>query len=238
MSMKSVQQAVGAAAYPGRGIVVGKSKDLNSAVIAYFIMGRSDNSRNRVFEPYEGGIRTRAHDESKMTDPSLIIYSPVRVLNDYTIVTNGDQTDTIYDALANGKTFGDALMTRTFEPDKPNYTPRISALVRLGGGDFCYGMSILKSDDGDPKSAVRAFFHYENPAPGIGRFIHTYAQDAEALISFSGEPEKVSLDGGIDELAEGIYGALDEENKVSLFLRFIDLATGETESRIINKLST
>lgn len=233
--MKSVIKAAAATSYPGRGIVIGKSADGAHAICAYFIMGRSVNSRNRVFVKDRDGLRTKAFDEAKLTDPSLVIYSPVRVYRDMTIVTNGDQTDTVYDFLSKGRSFEEALMTRTFEPDPPNFTPRISGLIRRAGGDFSYSMSILKSDEGDENCPVRAFFHYENPKPGEGRFIHTYAQDGDPLPSFAGEPEKVLLSGGIDEISKALFSALNEENRVSLFVRFIDLGAGTYEDRIINK---
>jgi IMP cyclohydrolase len=233
--MTTLAQAVRADAYPGRGIAIGRSEDGRSAVIAYFIMGRSVNSRNRVFVPDGDGLKTRAFDASKLTDPSLIIYAPVRVLGDVTIVTNGDQTDTIRDFLARGQSAEAALKTRAFEPDAPNFTPRISALVAREGGDFSYMLSILKSDDGDPACTVRAFYHYENPKGGEARFIHTYKGDGEPLPSFEGEPEKVRISGGIDAFAADLYAALDEENKVALFVRYIDIVSGRCETRIVNK---
>lgn len=219
--------------YPGRGIVLGKTPDGGKAVIAYFIMGRSENSRNRVFEITEDGIRTRAFDESKMTDPSLIIYHPVRVVGTDTVVTNGDQTDTIRDFLLEGKVFAQPLKTRTFEPDCPNYTPRISGLVHADGS---YALSILKSADGDPSSCRRQFFGYENPLAGQGHFIHTYQGDGDPLPSFEGEPEQVAIPAlGTQKLADWIWTNLNADNKVSLFVRTIDLACGETDTVIINK---
>ena len=218
--------------YPGRGIAIGKTPCGKKLRIAYFIMGRSENSRNRVFVEDGEGIRTQAFDESKMKDPSLIIYAPVRVIGDTTIVTNGDQTDTIYDAIAEGKTFEDALRTRTFEPDGPNFTPRISAIVK---GDF-YEMSILKSAEGDERTARRYFFDYPNELPGYGHLIHTYESDGNPLPSFEGEPKTLELpDVDIDSLTDLIWTNLNEDNKVSLFVRYIDIATGETETRIVNK---
>lgn len=217
--------------YPGRGIIFGKSADGNSMVTAYFIMGRSENSRNRVFIEDGEGIRTQAHDPAKLSDPSLIIYSPVRVLNDCLIVTNGDQTDTVYDFLAAGKTFADALRTRTFEPDEPNYTPRISGLLRGDG----YTLSILKSESGNPEYARRYFYEYSGAQAGTGHIIHTYRCDGNPIPSFEGEPRLVSLDGNIDEIASELWESLNAQNKVSLFVRFIDLATGKPETRIINK---
>lgn len=218
--------------YPGRGIVLGRSEDNASAVIAYFIMGRSENSRNRVFVTDGAGIRTQAHDPSKLTDPSLIIYAPVRVWEQTTIVTNGDQTDTVYDCLAAGKTFEDALRTRTFEPDAPNFTPRVSGLV-LENGD--YRLSILKSTGGNPDSVRRYFFEYQSPLAGQGHFIHTYQCDGSPIPSFEGEPEQVSIRGDIDQFTHEVWNNLNDDNKVSLFTRFINLKTGKTETRILNK---
>lgn len=220
--------------YPGRGILLGKSEDKNFAVIAYFIMGRSENSRNRVFEEVGHGLRTKAFDESKLRDPSLIIYSPVRVMEDCTVVTNGDQTDTICEYLAAGKSFEQALRTRTFEPDAPNFTPRISGILRVCNG-FQFTLSILKSGDGSPKTTLRQFFDYVDPAAGEGRLIHTYSGDGNPLPSFEGEPVRVTLEGGIDQLTHNIWNALNEDNKISLFVRFINLQTGLMETRILNK---
>ncbi|MBE6907126.1 MAG: inosine monophosphate cyclohydrolase [Ruminococcaceae bacterium] len=217
--------------YPGRGIVIGRSEDAKSMVVVYFIMGRSENSRNRIFVTDGDGIRTQAFDSAKLTDPSLIIYHPVRVLDGATIVTNGDQTDTIQDFLRQGKTFGDALRTRTFEPDAPNFTPRISGLVQNSG----YRLSILKSADGDSDFTRRFFYEYDGAAAGTGHFIHTYRCDGSPIPSFSGEPEEVSLKGGIDALSSSVWESLNQENKVSLFIRFISLADGTYETRIINK---
>ncbi len=220
--------------YPGRGIMLGRSADNKYAVIAYFIMGRSENSRNRIFEETEDGIRTRAFDESKMTDPSLIIYHPVRRMeNGLTIVTNGDQTDTIRDSLLAGHCYRHALNTRTFEPDGPNYTPRISGVVKPDGA---YNLSILKSLDGDPSCACRYFYEYDAPKAGTGHFIHTYEGDGSPLPSFEGEPRRVAVTApDAETLAEELWLALNEDNKVSLFVRYIDLATGEDETSIINK---
>ncbi len=218
--------------YPGRGIVLGRSSDGEHAVIGYFIMGRSENSRNRVFVEEQGGIRTEAFDPAKLSDPSLIIYWPVRVLGDQTSVTNGDQTDTIYDYLKDGKTFADALRTRTFEPDGPNFTPRISGLVEKNGN---YRLSILKSNEGDPDSAHRYFYEYENPKAGQAHFIHTYEHDGNPIPSFVGEPKQVKIEGCIECFTKMLWENLNEDNKVSLFTRFINLKTGETETRIINK---
>lgn len=222
-------------AYPGRGIILGKSEDGKNAVCAYFIMGRSENSRNRVFVEDGQGIRTKAFDESKLTDPSLIIYAPVRVLGNKTIVTNGDQTDTIYDLMNSQQTFEQALRTRTFEPDAPNYTPRISGIVKIESGEMNYALSILKSADGNPSSCERFTFTYNSPLDGIGHFIHTYRADGNPLPSFEGEPKKIGISGDIDEFCNGLWDALNEDNKVSLFVRYISLSDGKAETRIVNK---
>ena len=220
--------------YPGRGILLGRSADNRKAVIAYFIMGRSENSRNRVFEETADGIRTRAFDESKMTDPSLIIYHPVRLLeNGLLVVTNGDQTDTIRDNVAQGHCYRHALNTREFEPDGPNYTPRISGVVKPDGG---YNLSILKSLDGDPSCCCRYFFEYDRPKAGTGHFIHTYQENRDPLPSFEGEPRRVAVtapDAGT--LAKELWANLNEENKVSLFVRYVDLESGQQETVILNK---
>lgn len=220
--------------YPGRGILLGKHVDGKSAVIAYFIMGRSENSRNRVFVEDGKGIKTKAFDESKLTDPSLIIYAPVRVLGNTTVVTNGDQTDTICEFLEEGKTFEEALRTRTFEPDAPNFTPRISGEV-VADGDLSYKMSILKSDAGRQESVLRFFYEYDEPINGEGHFIHTYREDGNPIPSFEGEPVRVKVEGDIDTFTLNIWNSLNTDNKVSLFTRFIDLKTGETQTRILNK---
>ena len=221
--------------YPGRGIVLGRSEDGRHAVIAYFIMGRSANSRNRVFTARDGGIITEAADPSKMEDPSLIIYAPVRVFGSKTIVTNGDQTDTIFAAFQKGQGFAKALRTRTFEPDAPNFTPRISGVVKVKQGVMSYKLSILKSDGGNEKSAERFFFEYPQPVPGEGRFIHTYQCDGTPIPSFAGEPERVKLSGDIDTFTTMVWNSLDENNKVSLFVRYIDLKTEKVQDRIVNK---
>ncbi|WP_026505602.1 IMP cyclohydrolase [Butyrivibrio sp. NC3005] len=233
--MVNLGQELSSNAYPGRGIVIGKSADGKYAVTAYFIMGRSSNSRNRVFVTDGTGIRTQAFDPSKMEDPSLIIYAPVRTYGFYTIVTNGDQTDTIYDGLSTGKTFEESLRSRCFEPDAPNYTPRISGLMHVITGDFDYSLSILKSDAGDPSSCLRFTYSYENPQAGKGHFIHTYMGDGNPLPSYEGEPTVVNIEGDIDTFTNNIWNSLNEDNKVSLFTRFINIATGEEESRIVNK---
>lgn len=221
--------------YPGRGIVIGRSADGKYAVTAYFIMGRSSNSRNRVFAVEGEGIRTQAFDPSKLEDPSLIIYAPVRVLKNDTIVTNGDQTDTIYDGLKDGLTFEQSLRSREFEPDGPNYTPRISGIMRVEGGNFHYAMSILKSAEGDPSSCIRNTFTYENPKAGEGRFIHTYMHDGNPLPSFCGEPKQVEITRDIDGFTDMVWNSLNPDNKVSLFVRYIDIATGKYETRMKNK---
>lgn len=220
--------------YPGRGIILGKSED-NRAVFAYFIMGRSTNSRNRVFEVSNDDIKTKAFDESLLSDPSLIIYSPVRVLGKKIIVTNGDQTDTIYEYLKNKKTFEDALYTRTFEPDAPNFTPRISGLIDIESG-LKLKLSILKSDEGDESQSLRFFYNYDNPKPGEGFLIHTYKENSDPLKSFEGEPIKVSLKGSIDEFANSLWNSLNTDNKISLAVRYIDMDTGKYEQIIKNKL--
>jgi IMP cyclohydrolase len=222
-------------AYPGRGIVIGRTPDGKKAVTAYFIMGRSENSRNRVFVEDGAGIRTQAFDPSKLTDPSLIIYAPVRVLGNKTIVTNGDQTDTIYEGMDKQLTFEQSLRSREFEPDGPNYTPRISGIMHIENGRYNFAMSILKSDDGDPQSCNRYTYAYENPKAGQGRFIHTYMHDGNPLPSFEGEPKVVAISGEIDEFAKMVWENLNPDNKVSLFVRYIDIETGAYESRIINK---
>lgn len=221
--------------YPGRGIVLGKTPDGRKAVAAYFIMGRSENSRNRIFVTEGQGIRTQAYDPSKLVDPSLIIYAPVRVLGNKTIVTNGDQTDTIYAGMDRQLTFEQALRSREFEPDGPNFTPRISGILHIESGKFNYALSILKSSDGDPQSCRRYTFAYENPLSGEGHFIHTYMHDGDPLPSFEGEPKRVEILDSLDAMTELLWTNLNLDNKVSLFVRMIDLASGETETRIVNK---
>lgn len=221
--------------YPGRGIVIGRSADGKYAVTAYFIMGRSTNSRNRVFVEDGDGIRTKAFDESKLEDPSLIIYAPVRVLENTTIVTNGDQTDTIYDGLKAGKSFEESLRSRQFEPDAPNYTPRISGIMDIVNGKYTYAISILKSDNGNPEECNRFTFTYDNPLAGEGHFIHTYMKDGNPLPSFEGEPKFVSIEGDIEMFSTKVWNSLNLDNKVSLFVRYIDIATGEVKTKIINK---
>jgi IMP cyclohydrolase len=236
MKAVSLAQELSGTSYPGRGIVIGKSADGKYAVTAYFIMGRSENSRNRVFVEDGEGIRTQAFDPSKLSDPSLIIYAPVRVLGNKTIVTNGDQTDTIYELMDKQQTFEQALRTREFEPDAPNYTPRISGIMHIENGSYNYAMSILKSNNGDPSSCNRYTFAYENPAAGEAHFIHTYMGDGNPLPSFEGEPTLVEIgNDDIDTFAEKIWNSLNGDNKVSLFVRYIDIASNKAESRIINK---
>lgn len=235
MEKLSIEKQLKANAYPGRGIIIGKSADGVHAVTAYFIMGRSENSRNRVFVEDGEGIRTQAFDPSKLTDPSLIIYAPVRVLGNKTIVTNGDQTDTIYDGMDKQMTFEQSLRCREFEPDGPNYTPRISGVMHIENGTYNYAMSILKSNNGNPESCNRYTFAYENPIAGEGRFIHTYMNDGNPLPSFEGEPEWIGLEGDIDTFTDLIWNSLNEENKVSLFVRYINIADGTYETRIVNK---
>ena len=235
MNMLSLANELNSNTYPGRGIVIGKTKDGKKAVTAYFIMGRSNNSRNRVFVEDEEGIRTQAFDPSKLEDPSLIIYAPVRVLGNKTIVTNGDQTDTIYEGMDKQLTFEQSLRTREFEPDAPNYTPRISGIMHVENGKYNYAMSILKSNNRNPEACNRYTFAYENPVAGEGHFIHTYMHDGNPLPSFEGEPKLVKINGDINEFTNMVWTNLNEDNKVSLFVRFIDIETGEYETRIVNK---
>ena len=235
MKKNNIEELLKNNAYPGRGIIIGRSADGKKAVTAYFIMGRSVNSRNRVFVEDGEGIRTQAFHPSKLSDPSLIIYAPVRVLGNKTIVTNGDQTDTIYEGMDKQMTFEQSLRCREFEPDEPNYTPRISGIMHIENGKFNYAMSILKSNNGNPASCNRYAFAFENPVAGEGRFIHTYMQDGDPLPSFEGEPEWIGIEGDIDEFTDKIWNSLNEENKVSLFVRFIDIETGKYETKIVNK---
>ena len=235
MKMLSLENELRENAYPGRGIVIGKSEDGTKAVTAYFIMGRSENSRNRVFVEEGEGIRTQAFDPSKLTEPSQIIYAPVRVIGNKTIVTNGDQTDTVYEGMEKGISFEQSLRTREFEPDGPNYTPRISGIMQVENGTYHYAMSILKSNNGNPESCCRYTFTYENPVNGEGHFIHTYMHDGNPLPSFEGEPKLVGVPNDIDAFTKDVWESLNEDNKVSLFVRYIDIATGEYETRIVNK---
>lgn len=235
MEMRSIAKQLQENSYPGRGIIIGRTSDGSKAVTAYFIMGRSENSRNRVFVEDGEGIRTQAYDPSKLEDPSLIIYAPVRVLGNKTIVTNGDQTDTIYDQMDRQMTFEQSLRCREFEPDGPNYTPRISGIMHVENGKFSYAMSILKSNNGNPDACNRYTFAYENPVAGEGHFIHTYMNDGNPLPSFEGEPVLVDIGDDIDAFTELVWNNLNADNKVSLFVRYIDIETGKYESRIVNK---
>lgn len=235
MEMLSIEKELQGNSYPGRGIIIGRSEDGKKAVCAYFIMGRSSNSRNRIFAEEGEGIRTQAFDESKLEDPSLIIYAPVRVLGNKTIVTNGDQTDTIYEGMDRQLTFEQSLRSREFEPDGPNFTPRISGIMHIEDGMYNYAMSILKSNNGNPESCSRFTFAYENPAAGEGHFIHTYKCDGNPLPSFEGEPKLIGIPDDMDAFADTLWRSLNEDNKVSLFVRYIDIATKEYETKIINK---
>ena len=235
MEMRSMAEELRNNAYPGRGIVLGRTPDGKKAAAAYFIMGRSSNSRNRVFVEDGDGIRTQAFDPSKLEDPSLIIYAPVRVLGNKTIVTNGDQTDTIYEGMDRQMTFEQSLRSREFEPDGPNYTPRISGIMHIENGRYNFAMSILKSAEGRPESCQRYTFAYENPVPGEGRFIHTYQHDGNPLPSFAGEPKRVEIPDSLDAFTDLLWENLNEDNKGSLFVRYIDIASGTWETRIVNK---
>lgn len=232
--IKTLSERLEGNRYPGRGIVIGKTPDGKKAAIAYFIMGRSANSRNRVFTEKNGEIFTEPFDASKVEDPSLIIYAAVRSYENKLIVTNGNQTDTIYDGLAAGKSFSQALTSREFEPDAPNLTPRISGMLTFEGNDFTYEMSILKSGDAAGTFCNRYTFSYGASA-GLGHFIHTYVCDGNPIPTFQGEPERVAMDDDIDAFTADLWNALDAENKISLYVRYTDLATGAVESRIINK---
>ena len=234
--IKIASEAVGATTYPGRGIIVGKSADGKRAVMAYFIMGRSVNSRNRVFVQENAGIRTEAFDPSKMVDPSLIIYWPVRVIDNHVIVTNGDQTDTIQNHVSNGSTFDRALRERTFEPDAPNFTPRVSAMATFENGDFSLDMGILRAGDAQGSCCHRVFWEYEAVEAGKGYFLHTYLSDGNPIPSFTGDPETIAIDNGdADSIADAIWNGLNADNRVSLWVCTRDLATGETQQKIINR---
>ncbi|MBQ3079390.1 MAG: IMP cyclohydrolase [Clostridia bacterium] len=234
--MNTLTQAVSQTTYPGRGIIAGKSSDGKKAVFAYFIMGRSENSRNRIFVMEDAGMRTKAYDEAKMKDPSLIIYWPVRKLENKLIVTNGDQTDTIYDYVKDGKSFIDALNTRCFEPDAPNFTPRISCMATFENGDFSLQMGVLKSANPEGSASLRCYYLYEAVKAGEGEFIHTYAADGNPLPSFTGEPEKVEIGNeSVSEIAETIWNGLNEDNRVSLYVCITDLETLAMEEKIINR---
>ena len=235
MERKNLAAEISATTYPGRGIVIGRTPDGKKAAIAYFIMGRSENSRNRVFVTEGEGIRTEAFDPSKMEDPSLIIYAPVRVRGTDTIVTNGDQTDTIYENMEQGDTFEESLRNREFEPDGPNYTPRISGVLHVEDG-YTYEMSILKSNNGDPDQCLRFTFSYDNPKDGEGHFIHTYMGDGNPLPSYEGEPTPVEIPtNDLDEFTDIVWKALNDDNKVSLFTRFIDIESGKFDTKLVNK---
>lgn len=235
MQMISLENALKENEYPGRGIIMGETPNGKYAVTAYFIMGRSENSRNRIFVEDGTGIRTQAFDPSKLSDPSLIIYAPVRVLGNKTIVTNGDQTDTIYHFMDQQQTFEQALRTRAFEPDAPNYTPRISGVMHVEDGEYNYALSILKSNNGNGDSCHRFTFAYSTPVAGEGHFIHTYQGNGDPLPSFEGEPKLVGIYDDMDEFTDMLWNSLNEDNKVSLFVRYIDLATGECRTAIVNK---
>ena len=236
MKISTIKEELNSLAYHGRGIIIGKSADGKKAITAYFIMGRSVNSRNRVFVLEGENMRTKAFDESKMVDPHLIIYYPVRTLGDDTIVTNGDQTDTIYELMGKGLTFEESLRTREFEDDKPNFTPRISGMIHRKEGKMSLDMSILKSAEGDDSSCERFTYTYSSPICGKAKFIHTYNSEGDPLPSFEGEPKTLVLpEMGIDELTDHIWINLNQDNKVSLFVRYIDIESGESETRIVNK---
>lgn len=235
MKTVSIAEELKNNSYPGRGIIIGRTPDGKKAVTAYFIMGRSENSRNRIFVKDGEGIRTEAFDPSKLEDPSLIIYAPVRVLGNKTIVTNGDQTDTIYDLMDKQYTFEQALRTREFEPDAPNYTPRISGVLHFDNGSFNYAMSILKSNNGNPEACNRYTFAYENPVAGEAHFIHTYMGDGNPLPSFEGEPTLVDVPDNMEDFADLVWNNLNNDNKVSLFVRYINIEDGSYETKIINK---
>ena len=236
MSLFDLKTLLSENTYPGRGIVMGKSADGKNAMFAYFIMGRSENSRNRIFESFEDGMRTKAFDKSKLSDPSLIIYNPYRKLGNIDVITNGDQTDTVYDFLKEGKSFEDALNTREFEPDAPNFTPRISGIAEydFANADFAYKLSILKSANGNPEVCNRFYYSYK-PMAGIGHFIHTYKCDGNPIPSFYGEPEEVTLPNTAEELADLCWSNLNEDNKVSLFVRCVPLDGSDATEIIINK---
>lgn len=236
MALYDLKTLLSENSYPGRGIVMGKSADGKSAMFAYFIMGRSENSRNRIFEKFDGGMRTKAFDESKLSDPSLIIYNPYLKLDDVDIITNGDQTNTVFDFMKDGNTFEDALNTREFEPDAPNFTPRISgvAYYDFSNADFSYKLSILKSSNGNPQACNRYFYSYK-PLNGLGHFIHTYKCDGNPIPSFYGEPEEIELPNTAEELADICWSNLNEDNKVSLFVRCVPLDGSEPTEIIINK---
>ena len=232
--INSIEELISGNPYVGRGIVIGKTPDAKHAAIAYFIMGRSANSRNRVFTVKNGEVFTEPFDASKVEDPSLIIYAAVRSFENKLIVTNGDQTDTLVEGLKVGMSFSKALNQRKFEPDAPNLTPRISGMLSFENGDFEYKISILKSADAEGTACNRYTFAYE-PLAGLGHFIHTYVTDGNPIPTFQGEPERMAMDNDIDVFTNAIWENLDENNKISLYTRYIDLATGEYDERLINK---
>ena len=232
--INDIAELIGGNSYVGRGIVIGKSADGAKAVAAYFIMGRSANSRNRIFTERDGAVFTEPFDASKVEDPSLIIYAAIRSYENNLIVTNGDQTDTIYDGLDSGIEFDRALLSREFEPDAPNLTPRISGMLTFADGDFTYRMSILKSVDAEGTGCARYTFDYPAKA-GLGHFLHTYVCDGSPIPTFQGEPERVAIPDDIDAFTEKLWGALDADNKISLYVRYIDLSTGGEENRLVNK---
>ena len=234
MSIPTLSQCLAGNEYPGRGIIMGCNQSGTHGVMAYFIMGRSENSRNRIFLPEEDGLVTAPYDAAKMTDPSLIIYHPVRMFGAHTVVTNGDQTDTIVDYLRKGFTFAESLRTRGFEPDAPNYTPRISGLFHYTSKSH-YKLSILKCDHGDPSAPQRFFFEYACLKPGLGHLIHTYQGNGEPLPSYEGEPKRISIQGSIDDFTQEVWSCLHPENRVSLYVKYVDLSTGAAERRIINR---
>jgi IMP cyclohydrolase len=236
MALFDLQELLSENTYPGRGIIIGKSANGENAMMAYFIMGRSENSRNRVFIEEGDEVIIHPFDASKVEDPSLIIYSPIRKYENNLIVTNGDQTDTVYDGLAAGKCFSKALTARCFEPDAPNFTPRISAMLTFEEASFTYQMSILKSADAEGSACNRFTFSYA-PIAGVGHFLHTYNCDGNPIPTFTGEPERIALHGDIDSFTKEIWENLNEQNKISLYVRFTELATGKTENRMINKNS-
>ncbi len=233
--MENANEILEKNSYPGRGIIIGLDEKGENAVIVYFIMGRSENSRNRIFILDGDDVKTKAFEENRLKDPSLIIYMPVKVLDKKTIVTNGDQTQTIFDALQDGKGFEQALRTRTFEPDAPNFTPRISGIVEIFNKTAEYKLSIIKSLNQEGNSTQRFFYEYPEPTPGQGHFIHTYMRDQNPLPSFCGEPHLVKISGNIENFSDNIWKSMNDDNKISLFSRFINIKTGETKTRIINK---
>ena len=232
--IRTPEQLLGGNPYPGRGIILGKTPDGTKAVAAYFIMGRSENSRNRIFAERDGDVYTEPFDASRMEDPSLIIYAAIRRLGSRLIVTNGNQTDTVYEGLQAGKTFAEALESRCFEPDPPNFTPRISGMITFEEGDFHYQMSILKSADENGTACNRFTYDYA-PLPGVGHFLHTYVTDGNPIPTFQGEPERMAMDDSIDDFTDELWSSLNAANRISLYVRYVDLATGKTENRLINK---